>query len=309
MVLFVPLRFRFFFLTDCLWSWCCHRYNRSRWWWWWWRWWLWLWLWLWWWWWWWWWWSWWWYLLAILWLSEDRMSRCEFSTCFACWCCHPELLSVVLSCPSFSKALYSFHLFHFIYLFLFFFWGGGFLCLYWKRFAPWCAPRIVHAFSHVSSDACLGERHNNHEQQRVIEERKTNEYQTDMQHSAIKNHHKLKSQIVACNRRFASFSRLSPRCNGHNQNHAPGGLPRELGLLKLFCCHLGVPKPGWFKPGCLLFLRRSALLCSFAPFCALLRSLADLHLRSFAFICAPLCAFACFCARPRLERPVSGTAE
>ena len=36
-------------------------------------------------------------------------------------------------------------------------------------------------------------------------------------------------------------------------------------------------------------------------FCALLRSFADLRLRSFALICALLRAFACFCERPRLE--------
>ena len=55
---------------------------------------------------------------------------------------------------------------------------------------------------------------------------------------------------------------------------------------------LGVPKPGCFKPGRLQSLRRSALLHSFAPFCALcalfcalLRSFAPLRLRSFAHIC------------------------
>ena len=37
----------------------------------------------------------------------------------------------------------------------------------------------------------------------------------------------------------------------------------------------GVPKPVCFKPGCLQFLRRSALLCSFAV----------LRLRPFALIC------------------------
>ena len=34
---------------------------------------------------------------------------------------------------------------------------------------------------------------------------------------------------------------------------------------------LGVPKPGCFKPGCLQFLRSSAHLRSFAPFCVFLR--------------------------------------
>ena len=72
---------------------------------------------------------------------------------------------------------------------------------------------------------------------------------------------------------------------------------------------LGVPKPGCFKPGCLQFLRGSALLCSFAPFCARLRSFADLRLCAFALICALLRAFACFCVRPRLERPRLGTAD
>ena len=60
-----------------------------------------------------------------------------------------------------------------------------------------------------------------------------------------------------------------------------------------FGAKLGVP-----KPGCLQFLRRSALLHSFAPFCALLRSFADLRLRSFALICArSLRSFVCFCKK------------
>ena len=46
-----------------------------------------------------------------------------------------------------------------------------------------------------------------------------------------------------------------------------------------------------------------------ALFRALLRSFADLRLRSFALICALLRAFACFCVRPRLERQRLGTAE
>ena len=62
---------------------------------------------------------------------------------------------------------------------------------------------------------------------------------------------------------------------------------------------LGVPKPGCFKPGCLQILRKDALL----------RSFADLRLRSFAVICALLRAFACFCVRLHLERPPLGTAE
>ena len=56
---------------------------------------------------------------------------------------------------------------------------------------------------------------------------------------------------------------------------------------------LGVPKPGCFKPGCLQFLRRSALLRSFADLCS----------RSLALICALLRAFACFCVRQHLEQP------
>ena len=65
---------------------------------------------------------------------------------------------------------------------------------------------------------------------------------------------------------------------------------------------MGVPKPDCFKPGCLQFLRRSALLRPFAPFCALLRPFAPFcallrtcvcallrsfcaHLRSFALVC------------------------
>ena len=61
----------------------------------------------------------------------------------------------------------------------------------------------------------------------------------------------------------------------------------------------GVPKPVCFKPGCLQFLRGCSLLRSFAPLCTLLRSSADLRLRSFA----------CFCIRPRLERPRLGTGD
>ena len=51
---------------------------------------------------------------------------------------------------------------------------------------------------------------------------------------------------------------------------------------------LGVPKPGCFKPGCLQFLRRSALLRPFVLFCALLRTCACALLRSFALFCAHL---------------------
>ena len=51
--------------------------------------------------------------------------------------------------------------------------------------------------------------------------------------------------------------------------------------------------------GCLQFLRRIALL----------RSFADLRFHSFADICALLRSFACFCVRPRLERPRLGTAD
>ena len=65
----------------------------------------------------------------------------------------------------------------------------------------------------------------------------------------------------------------------------------------------GVPKPGCLKPGCVQFLRGSALLCSFAPFCTLLRTCVCAQLRSFAHI------FAYFCVQPPLERPRLGTAE
>ena len=79
----------------------------------------------------------------------------------------------------------------------------------------------------------------------------------------------------------------------------------------------GVPRPGCFKPGCLQFLRGSALSRSSAPFCALsrsfanlrLRSFADLRLRSFAHIRALLRSFVWFCERPRLERLRLGTAD
>ena len=66
-----------------------------------------------------------------------------------------------------------------------------------------------------------------------------------------------------------------------------------------------------FTFGCLQLLRGSGLLRSFAPFlhCALLRSIADLCLHSFAPICALLCSFAHFCVRPHLERPRLGTAD
>ena len=75
-----------------------------------------------------------------------------------------------------------------------------------------------------------------------------------------------------------------------------------IGLRDSCACNgvmLGVPKPGCFKPGCLQFLHGSALLRSFAPFCALLRSC----------VCALLRSFACFCVRPRLERQRLGTAD
>ena len=77
-------------------------------------------------------------------------------------------------------------------------------------------------------------------------------------------------------------------------------------IAMLFKSIPGGPKRGCFKPGCLQFLRRSALLCSFAPFCALLRIRVCALLRTF---CALLRSFACFCVRPRLERPRLGTAE
>ena len=51
--------------------------------------------------------------------------------------------------------------------------------------------------------------------------------------------------------------------------------------------NVGVPKPGCFKPRSLQFLRGSALLCSFAPFCALLRTCTCAFLRS----CARICVF------------------
>ena len=54
-----------------------------------------------------------------------------------------------------------------------------------------------------------------------------------------------------------------------------------------------VPKSGCFKPGSLQFLCRN-------PLGALLRPFANLHLHSFALICALLHSFACFCVRPHL---------
>ena len=53
-----------------------------------------------------------------------------------------------------------------------------------------------------------------------------------------------------------------------------------------------------------------ALFCALlVPFCTHVGSFVDLRLRSFALICALLRAFACFCVRPRLERPHLRTAE
>ena len=60
---------------------------------------------------------------------------------------------------------------------------------------------------------------------------------------------------------------------------------------------IGSSQTGCFKPGCLQFLRGSALLRSFADL--RLRSLADLHLCSFVVICVLLRACACFCVRIR----------
>ena len=54
------------------------------------------------------------------------------------------------------------------------------------------------------------------------------------------------------------------------------------------------------------------VVCNFyaeALFCAHLHPFADLRLSSFADICALLRTSACFCIRPRLERPRLGTAE
>ena len=63
---------------------------------------------------------------------------------------------------------------------------------------------------------------------------------------------------------------------------------------------LGVPKPGTFKPGCLHFLRRSALFCALlcSCVCALLRSFALLRLRSFALAFVLFCVLlrSCVCA-------------
>ena len=59
---------------------------------------------------------------------------------------------------------------------------------------------------------------------------------------------------------------------------------------------LGVPKPGCFKPGCLQFLRGSALLRPFGLFCALLRP--------FALFCALLrtCVCALLLGLPCLQK-------
>ena len=72
---------------------------------------------------------------------------------------------------------------------------------------------------------------------------------------------------------------------------------------------MGVPKPGYFKPGCLQFLRASALLHVVAPFLRPFAFFCELVFAFFALICALLRAFACFCVRLRLERPLLGTAE
>ena len=76
-----------------------------------------------------------------------------------------------------------------------------------------------------------------------------------------------------------------------------GKFALRFALRRNFPIRLGVPKLGCFKPGCLQFLRGSAPLHSFTPFCALLRSFAYLHLHSFELICALLRSFVCFCVR------------
>ena len=93
---------------------------------------------------------------------------------------------------------------------------------------------------------------------------------------------------------------------------------------KVFLHKLGVPKPGCFKPGCLQFLRccfafvpgqalstrpKFAIFDAVALFCALVRPFALFWGLAFALIWVLLCAFACFCVRPRFERPRFGTAE
>ena len=66
-------------------------------------------------------------------------------------------------------------------------------------------------------------------------------------------------------------------------------------------CVLGVPKPGCFKPGGLQFLRGSALLPSFAPFCALVRSFALFCALLQTCVRALLWTFALFCTHLRVS--------
>ena len=71
---------------------------------------------------------------------------------------------------------------------------------------------------------------------------------------------------------------------------------------------IGSSHTGCFKPGGVQFVRGSALLRSFAPFCALLCSFADLRLRSLVLICALLRSFACLSVWLCFEQWHLGTA-
>ena len=86
--------------------------------------------------------------------------------------------------------------------------------------------------------------------------------------------------------------------------------PRFLSGFQIFSFRTAIPNPllgsskNWLFQTWLF-----AIVTLFAPFCALLRSFADSHLRPFALICSLLRASACFCKRPRLERPRLGTPD
>ena len=79
----------------------------------------------------------------------------------------------------------------------------------------------------------------------------------------------------------------------------------------IFCRGLGVPKLVVLNMAVCKFYAEALFCALLRPF-ALLRSFADLRLRSFA-VTNDLRSFAgifeCFCFRPRLERPRLGTAE
>ena len=86
-------------------------------------------------------------------------------------------------------------------------------------------------------------------------------------------------------------------CSGANRMW---GTREEIHIFRTFSVYVMVV----FKPGCLQFLRRCALLHSSVPFCVLLRSFVSLRLRSFALFCAHAHSFVRICVflRPTVFR-------